>query len=140
MPLFSPAIGGIGMPIGRGSGVGVNSSVRLPYERGAFGKALTLGGGAASASAGASGCVEGVPAAAMGLEGIVGFVSRRVRAVALNVRHWHKAQDAEVADFELEKNGDGDVHSAPIAFRRERAATLIRWVAIWDRWTGMGAV
>ena len=67
----------------------------------------------------------------MGLEGIAGFVSRRARAVALNVRHWHKMQLAVTADVEVEEKGDGEVHSAPSAFRRERAAMLIRWVAIW---------
>lgn len=35
MPVFSPGFGGCGMPIGRFSGFGVNSSTRLPYDLGA---------------------------------------------------------------------------------------------------------
>lgn len=38
MPVFWPASGGYGRPIGRGSGTGVNFSTRFPYPLGASSK------------------------------------------------------------------------------------------------------
>lgn len=45
--MFSPGCGGSGMPIGRLSGLGVNSSTRFPYALGASSNgegAMTFGG------------------------------------------------------------------------------------------------
>lgn len=148
MPLFSPDIGGTGMPMGRDRGVGVNSSVRLPCERGASAKGLgTVRGaacacacacactcarasaGAASSSAGGGGCVgEGACDAALGLGGIAGSASLRKRAVALKARHWHKMQDAVAVEATGDIRDKEGVHSAPTVatFLLKRGTIRIR--------------
>jgi hypothetical protein len=85
MPVFSPSSGGWFMPIGRDSGVGVNSSTRFPYARGA----LDSWAGASSDFS------EGVARVGCGL----GFVSLPANLVyeVLNVRHWHLMHGTDLA-------------------------------------------
>lgn len=65
MPVFSPGLGGEFKPIGRESGVGVNSSSALPYARGAWASAPWAAGAPASRPAiGAAG--DGFPGVVVG--------------------------------------------------------------------------
>ena len=64
------------MPIGRDRTTGVNSSVLLPYPRGAFSNGLG-GVGAGASWAGVS---------------LGGSLSSSLLHDVLNVRHWHKRQ------------------------------------------------
>ena len=95
MPVFCPSSGGYGMPIGRLSGTGVNSSTRLPYPRGAAascseGGGTTCLGGACAAAAAAA--LEGLLVVGEAPFLAAGCPAASHRYDVLKERLWHRRQ------------------------------------------------
>lgn len=89
-PVFSQGSGGEIMPIGLGSGCGVKSSTRLPYDRGAY--SAGAGAGAGLAASLAVFCEPFVIAnRSLGDSGFeLGLLANKRGYVVLKLRHWQR--------------------------------------------------